>query len=89
MDQLPTIMGALVLAAVLWVVKETRDNGTALAVVQSQIRDIVLPALERSRNQEAEVDVLDLRVDQVERDVVKLWKGLERRSGVERREAGA
>lgn len=97
MDQLPTILGALVLAAVLWVMKMTSENTMTLKVLQSTIDLHILPELKRLRESGHEVrniaqaastklELLGQRTDQTEQDVRELWDGTDRRAGGDRRE---
>lgn len=97
MEQLPTILGGLILAAILWVLKGTRDNSQALAVLQSTMEKVVLPELSRLRDSGHELrdlaqeavsvgDLLTQRATQIERDVAALWKDHDRRNGDDRRE---
>ncbi len=97
MDQLPAIIGALVLASVLWVVKTTNDTAKTLAVLDSTIRERVLPDVKRLRENVHEVrndvqsalsrlDGVDIHIERHEKDIEALWDGRERRSGNDRRE---
>ncbi len=96
MDQLPLVLGGLALAAILWVVKTTNDTAKTLAVLDSTIRERVLPELDRQRTNghdarndlqgvTSRVDVIDGHIERHERDIEALWSGENRRSGVERR----
>ncbi len=100
MDQLPTILGALILAGILWLVKATTENTTAIKVLASEVEKTIVPELARLRNgshgirdlaQQAvsATELLDQRTAQNERDIRMIWDGIERRSGHERRESPA
>ncbi len=96
MDQLPVVFGGLVLAAVLWVVKTTNDTAKTVAVLDSTIKDLVLPEIERQRvnrhdtrndvqEVSSRVDAIDIHIERHEKDIEALWGGQNRRSGNDRR----
>lgn len=93
-----TIIGGLILACVLWLMRGTAANTTALAVLDATLKDHVMPELKKLREaghdvrdhaQEAvsKADLLKQRVDQNERNIELLWDGRDRRTGTERRDA--
>lgn len=98
MEQLPTILGALVLAGVLWLLKTTDENGKALAVLQRTVDGIVLPELTRLRESGHDIreiaqqavsatELLKQRTTLSERDIEFLQDGnINRRAGTDRRD---
>ena len=93
MDQIPIILGGLILAGILWLLKGTAENGKTLAVLQSTIETHVMPELKRLRDSGHEVrgiaqgalsstELHEQRLDRAEQEIRDLWNGEERRVGV-------
>jgi hypothetical protein len=96
MEQLPTVLGALILAAILWMVRATTENSRLLSVLQETVEKNILPEITRLRNGQHELrdiaqdavaggDLLEQRVGQAETQIILLWKENDRRSGSDRR----